>query len=93
MQENTNMHIPRKTLSEASFYQKIYPIAKHLICRQVFQLVFKEISTFDAQNPLIDLLIRETDIRKEDLASNLVNKSPNLVDFKIELRLQTLKKK
>ena len=79
------MYIPHKTLSEASFYQKIYPIAKHLICRQVFQLVFKEISTFDAQNPLIDL-------QKKDLASNLVNKSPNLVDFKIELRLHTLKK-
>ena len=48
------------------------------------------LSTFGMQNSLIGSQFREIDIGKKDLAGNIVNKASNLIDFKIELKLQAL---
>ena len=55
--------------------------------------MFKEISTFDAQNPVVGSLLRELDIGKEDLVSELIKKAPRPGgDLNIQKRLEALRK-
>ena len=57
------MYVTQDRLNNASFRQKLDPISKNIFKRQnPIELVFKDISTFDAQNPKIGLLIKELDI-------------------------------
>ena len=54
MQDDINMYVTRNKLSNVSFRQKLYPIAKNIFRRQnPLELTFKDFSTFDAQNLLI----------------------------------------
>ena len=54
MQDDTNMYVTRGKLNNASFRKKLDPIAKNIFRRQNrLELVFKDISTFDTQNPII----------------------------------------
>ena len=93
MHEDINMYITRDRLNETSFSRKLDPISKNVMYRQnPRELVFKDISTFDAQNLLIGSLIKEIEIRKKDLVSELIKKTPNSIDFEIESRLNALKK-
>ena len=50
------------------------------------------LSTFGMENSLIGSRIREIDIRKKNLAGNIVNKASNSIDFEIKLRLEALEK-
>ena len=57
------MYVTQDRLNNASFRQKLDPISKNIFKRQnPIELVFKDISTFDAQNPKIGSLIKELDI-------------------------------
>ena len=40
------------------------------------ELVFQDISTFDAQNPIDGSFLKEPDVGKKNLASDLVKKAP-----------------
>ena len=92
MQENINMHVTRGRLNNASFRQKFDPIAKKIFRRQnPLELVFKDISTFDAQNSIVGSLLKELDIGKKDIASTLIKNVTNSVDIEIQSRLNTLK--
>ena len=76
MQDDINMYVTRDRLNNASFRQKFNPISKNIFRRQnPLELVFKDISTFDAQIPIIGLLIKELDVGKENIASTLIKKS------------------
>ena len=60
-------------LNDASFSQKLDPIMKNVIRNEnSLELVSKDVSKFDAQNPVINSLIREIDIRKKDVLSKLL---------------------
>ena len=86
------MYVTRDRLNNANFRQKLDPISKNIFRRQnLLELVFKDNSAFDAQNPVIGSLIKELDIRKKDIASTLVKKAPNPVDIEIQSRLNALK--
>ena len=51
MQDDINISVTRDRLNNASFRQKLDPIAKNIFSREnPLELVFKDISTFDAQN-------------------------------------------
>ena len=77
MQDGINLYVMRDKINNASFRQKLDPISKNIFRRQnPLKLVFQDISTFDAQNPVVGSLLRELDIGKKDLASNLVKKAP-----------------
>ena len=66
MQDDINMYVTRNRLNNASFRQKLNPIAKNISRRQnPLELIFKDISTFDAQNPIISSLIKELDLGKK----------------------------
>ena len=64
----------RDRINDASFRQKLDPISKTISRRQnPLELVFKDISTFDAENPIVGSLLREIDLKKNSLTAILLN--------------------
>ena len=57
------------------------------------ELVFEDISTFDAENPIIGSLLRELDVKKKVLANDVIKGAPTLPsrDYEIQNRLNRLK--
>ena len=77
MQDDINLYVTRDVLSKASFRQKLDPISKNIFRRwNPLELVLKDISTFDAQNPVVESLLRDINVEKNDVASNLIKKAP-----------------
>ena len=65
MQTDINHYVTRDRINDASFRQKLDPISKNILRRQnPLELVFEDISTFDAENPIVGSLLREVDIKK-----------------------------
>ena len=94
MQDDINLYVMQVRLNNASFRQKLDPMSKNISGRQnPLELVFKDISIFDAQNPIISLLIKELDVGKKDIASTLIKKASNPLDIEIQSRLKVLKDK
>lgn len=53
IQGEIDLYVTNNRLNEASFRRKLDPIAKNIIRNQnPLELVFQDISTFDAQNPV-----------------------------------------
>ena len=76
MQDDINLYVTCDRLNSASFRQKLNPMVKNIFLRKnPLELVFKDISTFDVQNPIFGLLLRDFDIGKRDAASALIKKS------------------
>ena len=85
----------RDRINNASFRQKLDPISKNILWRQnPLELVFEDISTFDAENPIIGSLLRELDVGKKVEASNLIKIAPGPPgqNFAIQNRLNKLNK-
>ena len=77
IQDDINLYVTLDRLNNASFRQKVDPISKNIFRRQnPLEFIFQDISTFDAQNPVVGSLLRELDIGKKDIASDLVKKAP-----------------
>ena len=77
MQDDINHYVTRDRLNNASVRQWLDLISKNIFKRQnPLELVFKDISTFDAQNPIVGSFLQELDIRRKDIASDLVKKAP-----------------
>ena len=73
MKTNINHYLTRDRINNASFRQKFDPISKNIPRRQnPLELIFEEISTFDAENPIVGSLLRELDVAKKNLASDFV---------------------
>ena len=94
MQDDINLYVTRDRLNNnASFRQKPDPISENIFRRQnLLELVFQDISTFNAQNPVVGSLLRELDIGKKDVTRDLVGKVPQPGgDIDIQKRLAALK--
>ena len=75
MQGDINMYVTRGRLNNAILRQKLNPTSKNIFRRQKpLELVFKDISNFDAQNPIIGSLLKEIDFGKKNIASTLIKK-------------------
>ena len=84
MQTDINHYVTKDRINDTSFRQKLDPISKNILRRQnPLELVFEDISTFDAENPIVGSLLREIDIKKKSsqivILSNLyrVNQAKN----------------
>ena len=67
----------RDRINNASFRQKLDPISKNILRRQnPIELVFEDISTFDAENPVVGSLLKVPDVGKKDVASELLKNAP-----------------
>ena len=74
-------------INDASFRQKLDPISKNILRRQnPLELVFEDISTFDAENPIVGSLLREIDINF--IRSLLIQPGK---EFEVQKRLDRLK--
>ena len=94
MQTDMNNHVTKNRISNTRFRQKLDLISKSIIRRQdLLELVFEYISMFDAENPIVGSLLRELDVGKKDVASEIVKKAPQPpgVEEIIRKRLDRLK--
>ena len=74
IQTDINHYVTRDRINDASFRQRLDPISKNILRRQnPLELVFEDISTFDAENPIVGSLLREIDIKKNSQIANLLN--------------------
>ena len=77
MQNDINHYVTRDRINNVSFRQKLDPISKNILRRQnPLELVFEDISTFEAENPIIGSLLRELDVKEKVLASDLIKGAP-----------------
>ena len=66
IQTDINHYVTRDRINNASFRLRLDPISKNILRRQnPLELVFEDISTFDAENPIVGSLLREIDIKKK----------------------------
>ena len=62
IQADINHYVTRDRINDASFRQKLDPMSKNIVRRQdPLELVFEDITTFDAENPIVGPLLREID--------------------------------
>ena len=77
MQTDTNHYVTKDRINDASFRQKLDLISKNILRRQnPLELVFEDISTFDAENPIVGSLLREIDIKKKQSESDFIPSQP-----------------
>ena len=95
MQTDINYYVTRDRINDASsFRQKLDPISKNILRRQnPLELVFEDVSTFDAENPIVGSLLREIDIKKKQSNRNFIKSIPNQPgkEFEIKKRLDRLR--
>ena len=67
----------RENTNNDRIRQKLDPISKNILRRQnPLELVFMDISTLDAQNRIVGSLLRQLDVGKKVLASDLIKQAP-----------------
>ena len=102
IQTDINHYVTKDRINNASFRQKLDPISniirsiitsnsnnsnKNIIRRQnPLELDFKDISTFDVENPIGGSLFKELDVGKKDIASELIKKAPRPPGVDIAIR-------
>ena len=68
MQTDINHYVTKDRINNTSFRQKLDPISKNILRRQnPLELVFEDISTFDAKNPIVGSLLKEFDVGKKKM--------------------------
>ena len=66
IQSDIDLHVTRGRHNQASFCRKIDPIEKSVWRREnPLALLFKDLTNFDVQNPVIGSLLREIDLGKK----------------------------
>ena len=92
MQDDISLYVTRDRLNNASFRQKLDLTENNVFCRKnPLELIFTNISTFDAQNPIVGLLLKELDLGKKNVASTLIKKAPSMLEVEIQSRFNPLK--
>ena len=87
IQTDINHYVTKNRINNASFREKLDPISKNILRRQnTLELVFEDISTFDAENPIVGSLLKE-------LASDLIKQVPGTpeIDYALRNRLNELR--
>ena len=94
MQTDINHYVTRDRINNVSFRQKLVRISKNILRRQnPLELVFEDISKFDAENPIVGSLFIELDPGKKNLSSDFIKQAPTPlgVDIAIRNRLNRLR--
>ena len=76
IQADINHYVTRDRINDASFRQRLDPISKNIL-RRYFEKVFEDISTFDAENPIVGSLLREININKKQSDSDFIISLPS----------------
>ena len=92
IQTDINHYVTRDRLNNASFRQKLDPIRKNIFRRQnLLEVVFEDISTFDAENPIVGSLLREIDIKKKQSNSDFIKSLPSHPGKEFEIQKKATK--
>ena len=94
IQTDINHYVTRDRINNASFRQKLDSISKNILRKQnPLELVFEDLSTFDAENPIVGSLLREIDIKKKQSDSDFIKSLPSHPgkEFEIKKRLDKLR--
>ena len=87
------MQITHNKLNNASVRRKFDPLYKNILLRQnPFELVFKDISTFDGQNPIISKLLLEILIGKNNSVDKILKKVHSNHKVKIRSKLDGIRR-
>ena len=87
IQTDTNHYVTRDRINDASFRQKLDLISKNILRRQnPLELVFEDISTFDAETPIVGSPLREIDIKKKQSDSDFIKSLPSQPGKEIEIK-------
>ena len=87
IQTDINHYVTRDRINDASFRQRLDPISKNILRRQnPLELVFEDISTFDAENPIAGSLLREIDIKKPSQIVILLNRCQAILEKNLKLK-------
>ena len=87
IQTDINHYVTWDRINDASFRQKLDPISKNILRRQnPLELVFEDISTFDAENPIVGSLLREIDLKKNSLTAILLNRCQAILEKNLKLK-------
>ena len=91
MQTDINHYVTKDRINNASFRQKLDPISKNR--QNPLELVFEDISTFDTESPIVGSLLKELDVGKKNITSELMKKArrPPIFDNYLKDRLNKLK--
>ena len=95
IQTDSNHYVTKDRINDASFRQRLDPISKNILRRQnPLELVFEDISTFDAENPIVGSLLREIYIKKKQSDSDFIKSLPSHPgkEFEIKKRLDKLRR-
>ena len=94
IQTDINHYITKVRKIDASFRQKLAPTSKNIIRWQnPLELVFEDVSTFNAESPIVGSLLREIDLNKKQTDSDLIKSLPSQPgkEFEIKKRLDSLR--
>ena len=81
------LNVTRDSINDVSFRQKLDLISKNILRRQnPLELVFEDISTFDAENPIVGSLLREIDIKKKQSDSDFIKSLPSKPGKEFEIK-------
>ena len=86
-------YVTKDRINDAIFRQKLDPISKNILRRQnPLELVFEDISTFDAENPIVGSLLREIDLNKKQPDTDFIKSLPSHPgkEFELQKRLDKL---
>ena len=87
IQTDINHYVTRDRINNASSTQRLDPISKNTLRRQnPLELVFEDISTFDAENPIVGSLLREIDIKKSSQIVILLNRCLAIQEKNLKLK-------
>ena len=83
----TLITVTRDKINDASFRQKLDPISKNILRTQnPLELVFEDISTFDAENPIVGSFLRELDLKKKQSDSDFIKSLPSQPEKEFEIK-------
>ena len=94
IETDINHYVTGDRINDASFRQKLDSISKNILRRQnPLELAFEDVSTFDAENPIVRSLLREIDLQKKQTDSNFTKSLPSQPgkEFEIQKRLDRLR--
>ena len=87
IQTDINHYGTRDRINDASFRQTLDLISKNILRRQnPLELVFEDISTFDAEDPIVGSLLREIDLKKKQSDSDFIKSLPSHPGKEFEIK-------
>ena len=92
IQTDINHYVTRDRINDASFRQRLDLISKNILRRQnPLEFVFEDISTFDAENPIVGSLLREIDIKRNSQIVILLNRCEVILKKNLKLKKDWIK--